>query len=359
MRSLLKGQLSFMGKYFEVIAVSSPDENFEDMLKEQQCRGIAVKMSRKITPIQDLISLFRLIVLFIKEKPDIVHTHTPKAGTLGMIAAWLCRVPCRIHTVAGLPLLVAAGKKRKLLDVVEKITYRCATKVYPNSFVQKDMIERLKFTKTSKLKVLANGSSNGINTQHFNPSHFTKNEDRVFRFVFIGRMVGDKGINELAQAFTRLNAIYPETELVLVGNFEEKLDPLKSETKEILDNHKAINFVGYQSDVRPFLAMSDAFVFPSYREGFPNVVMQAGAMGLPQIVTNINGCNEIIVEGENGVIIPSKDEEALYAAMQRFVTSPDEVSKMAINARDMITSRYEQAIVWDAILSEYKLLLGQ
>ena len=127
----------------------------------------------------------------------------------------------------------------------------------------------------------------------------------------------------------------------------------------MIQTHTAIESVGYQIDVRPFLAASDALVFPSYREGFPNVVLQAGAMGLPSIVTDINGCNEIIISGENGIIIPSNDEQALYMAMEQFLNTPDIVKQMSENARRMIATRYDQKLVWDALLKEYRNLLGE
>ncbi|MGL5261610.1 MAG: glycosyltransferase, partial [Bacteroides sp.] len=182
LKNLLKGQLKFMSKYFEVVAVSSDGDCFEEMLEEQGgIRGVKINMSRKITPFQDLVSLYQLIRLFQKEKPYIVHTHTPKAGTLGMLAAWLTRVPYRIHTVAGLPLLVTTGLKRKVLDFVEKITYACATKVYPNSFALKEIISKNNFASKKKLDVIAQGSSNGIDTEFFNAAsvQMTKAELRL------------------------------------------------------------------------------------------------------------------------------------------------------------------------------------
>ena len=175
-----------------------------------------------------------------------------------------------------------------------------------------------------------------------------------FTFCFVGRMVRDKGINELIHVFIRLYQENTQIRLLLVGSFEKDLDPFLPEVEEQILHHPGINFVGWQPDVRPFLAASDAFVFPSYREGFPNVVMQAGAMGLASIVTDINGCNEIIVDGKNGVIISSKDEEALYLAMKDFVAHPEKVKQMAANARPMIASRYEQKMVWEALLGEYR-----
>lgn len=365
LKTLLKGQLRFMSQYYDIVAVSSDGDCFEDMLREQGVRGVKIPMTRKITPLADLKALFFLIRLFIKEKPDAVHTHTPKAGTLGMIAAWITRVPVRMHTVAGLPLLVATGRKRLLLDIVEKVTYACATTIYPNSYKMRDIIQKLGFTSGDKLKVIANGSSNGIDLTYFDRTKAvvkqatTYREEGCFTFCFVGRMVCDKGINELVSAFVRLHQQYLQVRLLLVGPFENKVDPVLPETEKAIQNHPAIRFMGFQPDVRPFLVASDALVLPSYREGFPNVVLQAGAMGLPSIVTDINGCNEIIISNENGVIIPSKDEEALYRAMENFLLHPEEVRRMTENARPLIASRYDQKMVWEALLKEYKRIVGE
>jgi len=298
-----------------------------------------------------------------KEKPFIVHSHTPKAGIVGMMAAWLNKVPVRIHTVAGLPLMESTGIKRQLLNFVEKLTYSFATKVYPNSYGLRDFLVSEKLCNAKKLKVICNGSSNGIDTTFFDPIHFNVEskkwlreslniDENDFVFIFIGRLVKDKGINELVAVFNEMN--YDKCKLLLVGSFEKKLDPLMPETERLIEDDKNIIAIGYQDDVRPFLAISHCLVFPSYREGFPNVVMQAGAMGLPSIVTNINGCNEIIIEGENGIIIPSKDVSALSDAMIYVFDNPMEVNRMASNARLMIVNRYEQKEVWKAILAEYK-----
>lgn len=372
MKTLLKGQLKFMGQYFEVLAISSDGESFEDMVQEQQVRGIKVEMSRTISPIKDLKALLKLIRIFRKERPYIVHTHTPKAGTLGMWAAWICRVPHRLHTVAGMPLLEARGFKRIILDIVEKLTYAAATKVYPNSANLKKIIQEGGYCNPMKLKVIGNGSSNGIDTSFFSKEAILqslKNQNKSlptfkwdndscenFVFCFVGRIVKDKGINELIGAFVRLNKIYPYAKLLIVGSFEDALDPVLPQTKEIINNHPSVEYVGYQKDVRPYFAKSDLLAFPSYREGFPNVVMQAGAMGLSSIVSDINGCNEIIIDGKNGKIIPPKNEDALFGAMKYFVENKEIVSQMASNSREMITSRYEQQIIWNCLLKEYQNL---
>ena len=191
----------------------------------------------------------------------------------------------------------------------------------------------------------------------------TYREEGCFTFCFVGRIVRDKGINELVSAFVRLHEKYPQVRLLLVGPFEKKLDPVLPETEKAIQEHLAIRFMGFQPDgirhVRSFLVASDALVLPSYREGFPNVVLQAGAMGLPSIVTDINGSNEIIIPNENGVIIPSKDEEALYRAMENFLLHPEEVQRMAEKARPLIASRYDRKIMWKALMETYQELIGE
>jgi glycosyltransferase involved in cell wall biosynthesis len=366
LKILLRGQLSFMSEYFEVVGVTSPGKEIKEVEDNEQIRVVPISMSRKITPIQDLKSLWKIYWLLKKEKPDIVHTHTPKAGVIGMMAARLANIPIRLHTVAGLPLMEAMGTKRKILDWVEKITYSYATKIYPNSKGLHDFIVSQKFTATSKLKIIGSGSSNGVDTSFFSKENISdedktklKNELKIhvedFVFIFVGRLVKDKGINELITAFSKIQI--KNSKLLLVGPLEEDLDPLLPEITNEIQQNKNIISVGFQHDVRPYFAISHALVFPSYREGFPNVVMQAGAMGLPSIVSDINGCNEIIVDGENGHIIPVKNVESLQKAMESFLENKNYISRLKNNARPMIQNRYEQSVVWNALLEEYNFLL--
>ena len=370
---LLKGQLRFMASNgFDVKGVSSEGEELKEVRENEGIVMEAINMSRKITPFQDLKSLWEMWNFLRKEKPQIVHTHTPKAGIIGMLAARLAGVPYRLHTVAGLPLIEATGTKRKILNFVEKLTYSSATRVYPNSKGLYDFILQNNFTQSNKLKIIANGSSNGINTTFFNPEQVTETERVTLReklniqpddfvFVFVGRIVSDKGINELIKAFSELktaeNNELTGIKLLLVGGLESDLDPLNPETLAEINQNKDIISAGFQQDVRPFFAISDALAFPSYREGFPNVVMQAGAMGLPSIVSDINGCNEIIVEGENGLIIPPKNVEKLKEKMLTLAKDKNLYTKLKGNSRRMIESRYEQSVVWKALLEEYEGLL--
>ncbi len=367
---LIEGQLNFMSQFYEVTAISSNYEELKKIKEKEDVEIFPIEMTRQITPFQDLKSVYQLYKFLKKEKPLIVHTHTPKAGIVGMLAAKLAKVPIRLHTVAGLPLMEDKGVKRKILNFVEKLTYSCATKVYPNSQGLYDFILKKKFCVNSKLKVLGNGSSNGINTEYFNAKHFSEIEksnlkselginENDFVFIFVGRLVKDKGINELVQAFSKLNVSSSGVEnikLLLVGPFEEELDPLDAKTLIEINSNPNIISVGFQKDVRPYFAISNALAFPSYREGFPNVVMQAGAMGLPSIVTNINGCNEIVQEKYNGIIIPKKNTSAIFEAMKQLLLDEQLYQKIQQNSREVIVKRYEQKIVWQAILEEYKKL---
>ncbi len=370
LEKLLEGQLSFMNSHYEVIAVAAEKERLEKYGRDNNVKTFWVNMTRKITPIEDLKSVYKLYKFFKNKNPLIVHTHTPKAGIVGMLAAKLAGVPIRLHTVAGLPLLESIGIKRGVLNFVEKLTYGLATKVYPNSFELKKIILDNKFTKHNKLKILGKGSSNGIDTKYFDPTLYSEKDNDVLRqelnvnkndlvYIFIGRIVSEKGINELITAFVKLYEANSKVKLLLVGPFESDLDPIDDSNLELIKLHKAIISVGYQEDVRPYLAISDVLTFPSYREGFPNVVMQAGAMNLPSIVTNINGCNEIIKHKENGIIIPVKDSISLYNSMYQLQNDRAFLMELKKNARSHITSNYEREQFWELLLAEYKELEEQ
>ncbi|MFV8224363.1 glycosyltransferase family 4 protein [Christiangramia aquimixticola] len=369
LEKLLEGQLTYMNKFYEVTAISADKERLEKLGNSIGVKTFPVTLTRAITPIQDIKSLFRLYMYLKNEKPLIVHTHTPKAGVVGMLAAKLAGVPIRIHTVAGLPLMETTGAKRKLLDWVEKLTYTCAVRIYPNSFKLKSIINELGFAKESKLKVLGNGSSNGIDTKYFDPSRYSlkfKSSLRKnlgislddFVYIFVGRLVREKGINELVAAFSKLQEEVENISLILVGPLEQELDPLNATTIEIINKHPKIITTGFQADVRSYFAISNALTFPSYREGFPNVVMQANAMSLPAIVSNINGCNEIIQNDVNGLIIKVKDEVALKEAMKKLLENPKLCWKLTQNTRPLIQANFEREQFWKILLKEYKELEG-
>ncbi len=368
LHKLLQGQPQYMMQNgIDVILASAHGKEIREIEKNTGLKVHILPLTRKISPLTDLKALWQTYKLIKKEKANIVHTHTPKAGIVGMLAAKLAGVPIRMHTVAGLPLMQATGLKRKILNTVERLTAWSATGIYPNSRQLANFMVKEKLVPEKKLKVLAQGSSNGIDLDHFSPTHFSKEQNVALRkklninptdfvFTFVGRLVGDKGINELVSAFTALQKKHTNIKLLLVGNEEPALDPLQENTRTTIQNNPDIITTGWVDDVRPYLAISDLFVFPSYREGMPNVVMQAGAMGLASIVTDINGSNEIIIHNQNGLIIPVKNKKALATAMETLLTNQELRQQLASQARPLIQNRFDQKLVWQALLKEYKHL---
>ncbi len=365
---LLKGQMQFMKQRgFEVIMISSDGPEVEALKAQEQCMHIAVPFTRKISPFADLACLIKLVRLFRKIRPDIVHTHTPKAGLLGMWAAWITRVPVRLHTIAGLPWVETKGPLKILLKVIEKLTAMPALQLYPNSIVQQDFLKRQHIA-SRKLKVLGQGSSNGINTRYFllnddiaNAAASLRENEKIkagaWIWIFVGRLVKDKGIGELLDAFQAVNQQFPDDRLWLLGKEEPELDPLENRHRQLLHSGDPVRCWGFQNDIRPYLAASAVLAFPSYREGFPNVPLQAGAMGCMLLLSDINGCNEIVQNGINGMLVPPKNTEQLREAMLFIRQQPGKRTQYADVARHKIMNDYDQQKLWEILLKEYQYWL--
>ena len=362
-----KGMLRELSCKYEVVALTSPGKEIPAIKEREKVRVIELPIERHISVINDIVSLWRIMKVFRKEKPAMVHSMTPKAGLLCMIAGWLTKVPVRVHTFTGLVWPTEKGLKRRILMLTDKITCACATHIIPEGEGVKNDLLNNGITK-KPLKVLGYGNVKGVDMEYYRVSEEIRvksdelRKPDTFTFLFVGRIVGDKGINELCEAFDKLSSM-ANVRLIFVGPYEDSLDPISQKSKDFIEQNPAIESVGgkFGDELLPYYAASDCFVFPSYREGFPNTVLEAGAMGLPSIVTDINGSREIIVEGENGVIIPSHDANALFDAMLNMMKDKDAREKMAGNAREMIASRYEQGFVrkclydfYDEILSDLK-----
>ncbi len=346
-------------KGYEVVTVSSPGPELEG-LRELGVRTIEVPMERRMSPLKDLKSLWQLIWVFRKERPYMVHSMTPKAGLLCMLAGLLTRVPRRLHTFTGLVWPTSKGLSRKILMFTDWLTCACATHVIPEGEgVKQDLQQHI----TKKpMRVLGFGNVRGVDMDKFSRRPEVMNlarqlrNDKTFTFLFVGRIARDKGLDELVAAFSKLVEQCNHVRLVLVGWNEHDIDPVREETLMQIKNSPSIDFVGskYGDELLAYYAASDCFVFPSYREGFPNTVMEAGAMDLPCIVTDINGSREIIEDGKNGVIIPSKDVDALYKAMEHMMTDRESYNRYAMNARPMIASRFEQGFVRKCLYNFYE-----
>ena len=365
LNDLLKGQLAYLNQTHEIIAVSGEDHHLQAVRDREGVRTISVSMQRAIRPFQDLVSLFRLYRVFKKEKPAIVHSVSPKAGLLSMVAAYFAGVPIRMHLFTGLIFPTKTGLSHFLLLQMDRILCAFATHIYPEGQgVRADLI---RYGVTRKpLHILANGNITGVDTNYFTiPTEEEKNTLRTSHgigpddtvFLYVGRLVGDKGINELIAAFTASELQHKKNKLLIVGYLESKLDPLKLETIQAIETNINTIFVGFQPDVRPYYAAADCLILPSYREGFPNVLLQGGAMGLPSIVTDVNGCNEIIKSGFNGTIIPVKSVDAILAAFLGFIAEGKISEAKKLEIREHICLKYSQNLVWNALKVEYNRLL--
>ena len=362
LESFLDGSIETMKDRFELVLLSSPGKELDCLHNQYEVKTIGVPMERRMAPLKDLKSLFQLIRVFRREKPYIVHSMTPKAGLLCMMASWWTRVPRRVHTFTGLVWPTANGITHKVLMFTDWLTCSLATHIIPEG---QGVMNDLQTHITRKpMKVLGYGNVRGVNMDYWRRENINAElylqirDNQKFTFLFVGRIVRDKGINELVTAFMRVREKY-NVRLILVGNFEDSLDPISDVARKQIQDCSDIQYVGTQSgkDLITYYVASDCFAFPSYREGFPNTVLEAGALGLPSIVTDINGSREIIEDGKNGLIIPSKDISALEEAMERMMTDDEMRTSMASCAREMIASRFDQTFVRQCLMDFYKEII--
>ncbi len=370
LRYLIPGQMRFIkNKGFDVLMISATSNELADIIKNEQCRHMVVNMTRKITLFQDLKCLLKLIRIFKIEKPDIVHSLTPKAGLLAMLAAKICRIKVRIHDVVGMPLMVETGIKYSILKAVEKITYACATHVQPNSNSLLKFVTEKKLSSAKKLKIIGNGSCNGIDLGRYSKNALNKesldivkskiqyNSNNIY-LLFVGRLVSDKGIVELITVFKKLHQKIPNLCLILVGDYEQTLDPLPQDIIDTINNFQPITHITWSNQVEYYMAVSSLFVFPSHREGYPTVLLEAGALELPIICSRVTGNIDVVKDGETGIIFSCNNQEEIENSIVFALKNEEKVKKMAANLLLDIKKYFAQPILWEELLAEYKLNLN-
>lgn len=365
LESFCAPMLPYLVDKYDIVVVSNPDEALERMSHLPGVRTIGVPMQRHIAPLSDLRSLWRMYRLMRRERPWLVHSMTPKAGLICMLAARLAGVPNRMHTFTGLIWPTSHGIKRSILKAMDRLLCSCVTVINPEGRGVRDDMVRGGITRRSMV-ILGHGNVRGIDPEYYNPEDpGVRQTAKTLRrddpeasmvYVFVGRLVADKGIAELVRAFADVYDKDHGARLWLVGRTEDDLDPLDKDTRDTIASHPGIRAFGEQADVRPYLVGADAFVFPSHREGFPNVVLEAGAMGLPSIVTDINGSREIIENHYNGVIVAPGDAKALEAAMDTLRDSSVR-ARMAGHCRDHVLRYWSASQVRQALLNFYAGIL--
>ncbi len=365
MAFILGGQPRHLSAIFDVTLVTSPGNLVSRIELQEGLNVSSVSMERGINLIKDMASIWHMVHTLRLQRPDLVHSYTPKAGLVTMFAAWLCGVPIRVHTFTGLIFPTSTGLLRHILIWVDRLTCACATHVVPEGQGVKHDLERYRIT-SKPLCVIGHGNIAGVDTAHFDPEAPGVQDAAIalntrlriqpsdMVFCFVGRINREKGIAELYQAFS---ALPTQTHLLLVGDIDASA-PISQELKAALDSAPRVHALGFVDDIRTALCLADVLVLPSYREGFPNVVLQAGAMALPVIATDINGCNEVIEPGFNGWLVPARNADALQVAMQAAMDAPERVrSAMGLHARERIKERFERTVHWQRMVKFYIDLL--
>lgn len=369
LKYLLRNQMRYMNEHgFDVLMVSSEGREKEDVVRNEACRHEVIPMTRKMTPLADLRALWKFYRLLCREKPDIIHSHTPKAGLIAMLAAKMAGVPVRIHTVAGLRFMTTTGFTRKLLVSMEKLTMMAATNVWPNSPSLREYIREQHLVKEAKLEVISEGSSNGIDLERFSADKLKDTElerirellrfdDSLIYILCVGRIVRDKGIEELALAFEEVYSQDERLRLVLVGSFEDDLDPVSDTARQLILTHPGIIMAGWNESVEYFMHLSQMLIHPSHREGFPNVLLQAGAMHCPVICSRIEGNVDIVRHEETGILFEKQDQQQIAARLRYAIANPEAMKAYAGNLYKKVVNHFDQKVVHARIEQRYCELL--
>ena len=361
----LCGQAAFLRDHgFEMHVVSSPGDDLDTFASQEKVVSHAIPMRRAISPLQDLITVFRLWKLFRRLKPRVVHSHTPKGGLLGMIASTLARTPVRVYHVHGLPLVTSHGLRRSLLWLTERVSCLLATRVFCVSRSVRELAISLRLVSPSHMSVLANGSINGVDAEvRFRPSRENQSSGMAVRarcgisadapvVGFVGRIVRDKGVLELAQAWSILRERFPMAHLLMVGA-EEAQDPVPPVVMRNLRADPRVHLVGHDRDTPPYFSAMDVLALPTYREGFVVTALEAAAMEVPVVGTNVPGCVDAVVEAETGTVIPARDPGALAEALARYIADPGLRRRHGTQGRARVLRDYSPELIWRALLPVY------
>jgi glycosyltransferase involved in cell wall biosynthesis len=369
--TFLAGQPGFMkARGIQVQAWSSPGKLLEDFGRSEEIPVVAVKMTRRIAPLADLVAVWRLWWQMRRAGPSAVHAHTPKGGLLGMLAARLAGVPVGVYTIHGLPMMTARGVKRRILRWAERLSCWLADQVFCVSPSVRDVAVQERLCPARKVRVLHRGSCNGVDCrQRFNPTRIGDEARRSLRaslgipqgapvIGFVGRVVRDKGIGELAAAWTRLRAEFPTAHLLVVGAWEPQ-DPIPPEAEKTLRSDTRVHLTGRVTDTSGFYSILDVCVLPSYREGLPYAPLEAAAMGLPVVATRIAGCVDAVQDGITGTLVPPRDALALAGAVRKYLKDPGLRQRHGRAGREWVRRAFQPQAIWESLYQEYLRLLGR
>jgi glycosyltransferase involved in cell wall biosynthesis len=347
---------------FRVVLIASPGELLDATAAREGIQSLAIPMERGFAPLADLVSLFRLAKALFRLGPEIAEFSTPKAGLLGGVAGLICGVPHRVYLLRGLRLETASGMKQWVLRVAERVAASCCHLVLCNSQSLRDQALKLHLAADHKLRVLGNGTSNGVDVQRFTPGPTSQRlrlgiPEGAPVIGYVGRLTRDKGVPELIQAFDELLMTVPEARLLLVGWYDKSEDALSPELRRQIDHHPNIVRTGFVTDTAPYYRAMDMLVLPTWREGFPNVVLEAAATGVPVITTLVTGSRDAVVPEVTGLLVPPGYPEAITEAMLQLLRDPSRRHQMGAAARKWVMERFRHTSVQALTVSLFKSLL--
>lgn len=366
--SLMRGQLAMLKERgFDVIVMASPCEELDLVARREGVQTIGIPIEREINPLQDLRTLVRLVREIHRLRPDLVNAGTPKAGMLGMLAAWIARVPVRLYTLRGLRLETTTGWKSQVLRFTERLAAGCAQRVICVSHSIRSVYLQRRLSRPEKCLVLGAGSSNGVNVDRFRLTDERLIQARARRRVlgipeeapvigFSGRLTKDKGITELTAAWQSLRSEFPDLHLLLVGDFETG-DPVPEETVRLLRSERQVVLTGFVGDPEVHFPIMDLLAFPSYREGFPNVPLEAAAAERPVVGFAATGTVDAVVHGETGLLVPVGDAEGLAQAIRTYLKDDLLRARHGRAGAERVQQHFRNETVWAALCDLYESLL--
>lgn len=363
-KAFLSDQINALSEKYQVCLILNLKNGDSTSWLNRKVEVVASPIVRNISVLCDLHALLYLFVLFSRRKFEVIHSVTPKAGLLAMLAGRLAGIPVRIHTFTGQVWATQSGISRMLLKSLDKLLATCATHVLVDSQSQKAFLIREKVVTPAKASVLANGSICGVDTTRFRPDLLIRAKVRnslnipedATVFGYVGRIKRDKGVLDLATAFSHLCRANTNAYLLIVGPDEENLKPeIERLCEACIDR---IRFVGWTGSPEQYMTCADVFCLPSYREGFGNVIIEAAACEVPSLASRIYGVTDAIVEGVTGVLHEPGNVEDLAREMARAAGNPIWRATMGRNARKRAQEKFAANSVTAAVLEYYRDVLG-
>lgn len=368
LRTFLTGQARHMNENgFSIHGVSSSGVDLERFRRSEGVPVHVVEMTRRVSPMRDMVALVRLWFTIREIGPTIVHAHTPKGGLLGMLAASLAGVPVRIYHIRGMPHATASGLRRLFLLLAERVSCGLAHRVLAVSRSMRDIAVHDRLCRPDKIRVLLGGSGNGVDVDgRFRPPDATASatvkaelgipvEARVIGFV--GRLGREKGVRELAAAWEKLREDYQDLYLLLVGEHEIE-DPLPGWLLDWLRVDPRVRITGWVPDASRYYGAMDVVALPSYREGMPNVALEAAATERPIVAARVPGCADAVVDGSTGTLVEVRDARALCEGLRRYLLEPALRARHGAAARRRVLEEFRQERIWGATADEYRALLA-